>query len=173
MISGRSWRSNNGAGAPGLNRSFSSLCSRLRRERLNIRNNLQYPFFADRKFKNRHDRLISLDDLGARLKYRFADIIFVRRNGFSTLERYGLAHQSHQRWAAPRISGQMARRAAERLEKFFSRCSRGSARAAAADPSRISGWFHDDNPPHHPGMLRAAILRAKQVIGSRLARFEP
>src|ERR1044071_848579 len=169
----RNWHSNNGAGAPGLSRSFVSLCSRLRRERFDIRDNLQHSFFAHRTFKNRHDRLISPDDLGTRLKDRFAEIIFVRRNGSSILERYGLADQSDQRWAAPRISGQMARRAAERLKKFLSRCGRGSARAAAANPRRISGWFHDDNPPHHPGMLRAAILRAKQVIGSRLARFEP
>src|SRR6185369_613500 len=67
----------------------------------------------------------------------------------------------------------MAGAASQLCKKILSCHGKRGARCASAEPSLVFGRFHDDHVADHSGMLRTAILCAKQMIRSRFCRTKP
>src|SRR5580765_1710026 len=67
----------------------------------------------------------------------------------------------------------MAGTASQLGKKILSCHGKRGARCASTEPSFVFCRFHDDHVADHAGMLGAAILCAKQMIGSRFCRAKP
>ncbi len=109
---------------------------------------------------------------GAGIENGFANVIFVGGHGASVFQLHGLAENSLQvRTAALRV-GAMAGDATEFGENFFAGHGERAGCAAAHPGFELCG-FHDHDGANHAGMLRAAVLRAEQVVGPGSGRVEP
>ncbi len=129
-------------------------------------------FLADLSLEIRHDVLESGSDLCSRINNRFAQVRLVGNHRPTVIQQHRLAKEPHQVRAASLVVGTVAHRASILQERLFA--LRGQrAVGTACRPLFVSRRVHDHDFSNHSRMLRAAILRAEQVVPPRHGRVKP